>query len=137
MIGGLGIKTIRYFILPLLCEWLWRLDNEEESLWATIIRRRFYDRTRVWGLSMHSHHHTSHSWKGILKSLNIIRAGTRVKLGNGQQCLFQEDRWCTDRLFKDNFPQLFAISLEPLVLVVQQFEAQTGGGSLTPTFEGT
>ena len=39
--GGLGIGNLRSKNKALLFKWLWRFPNEQDTLWAKVIRSKF------------------------------------------------------------------------------------------------
>lgn len=39
--GGLGVGDIQHKNLGLLCKWLWRLLNDNQSLWCGLVRNKY------------------------------------------------------------------------------------------------
>ena len=43
--------------------------------------------------------------------LDLLQQGFQIRLGDGTQTNFWEDRWCDGRSLKEEFPRLFLISI--------------------------
>ena len=46
--GGLGIRNLRSKKKALLFKWLWRFPNEQEALWAKVIKTKFGLHSNQW-----------------------------------------------------------------------------------------
>ena len=62
----------------------WRLIAEEENLWAQVILSK-YVKGRVDISKLVKKKGTSHAWKGIASTEDILLKGVRTRVYNGQE----------------------------------------------------
>lgn len=62
--GGLGVGASEDLNKALLVKWLWRLKNEQEAIWARIIKSIHWHRSED---LERSDIKTGHTWKKIMK----------------------------------------------------------------------
>lgn len=94
--GGLGIKKLEHMNLAFLAKLGWRLINEDESTWAKIMRAKYTNDNpdpNTWLPKSHS----SIAWKGILKTIPILKKGQRKLIRNGRETRFWLDIWVGHR----------------------------------------
>lgn len=60
-------------------------------------------------------------WKGIMKLLPLFKEGVGYEVGNGQRTKFWEGAWCGERPLKQDFSDLFGLTMDPSSLVVASF----------------
>jgi hypothetical protein len=41
--GGLGLLKTKKMNVALLLKWVWRLDQEEDTIWAKIVKAKYVD----------------------------------------------------------------------------------------------
>nr|GFA64179.1 RNA-directed DNA polymerase, eukaryota, reverse transcriptase zinc-binding domain protein [Tanacetum cinerariifolium] len=78
--GGLGISSLFAMNRGLMFKWVWRFLTQESTLWTRVIK------------AIHD----------LLKYL-------RIKLGNGENTAFWEDKWCPGGTLKDRYLRVYAL----------------------------
>lgn len=89
--GGLGIRAMKESNTTILAKLGWRLMTKPDSLWARILRGKYYDNkadidmirplTRALRIR-----------RGINQGASLLSKGTRISIGNGSQTLFWSHR---------------------------------------------
>ncbi|CAA7029674.1 unnamed protein product [Microthlaspi erraticum] len=96
--GGLGIRSSKDMNLALVVKVGWRLLQDEHSLWARVVRKKYklgdlHDRT--WLIPKST---WSALWRGVARGLKeVIWPGHRWVVGDGEQIQFWLDSWLSDR----------------------------------------
>ena len=103
--GGLGFRNLKAFNLAMLAKQAWRILNNPSSLVARVIKARYFPTGNLLNAKLGSS--PSYSWRSIHSSLEVIRQGTRWRVGNGKQIHIWEDRWLpTPSTYKVISPQI-------------------------------
>ena len=89
--GGLGFRNLKAFNLAMLAKQAWRILNNPSSLVARVLKARYFPTGNLLNAKLGSS--PSYSWWSIHSSLEVIRRGTRWRVGNGKQIHIWEDRW--------------------------------------------
>ncbi|GKA94298.1 RNA-directed DNA polymerase, eukaryota, reverse transcriptase zinc-binding domain protein [Tanacetum coccineum] len=107
--GGLGVSSLYALNRGLMMKWVWRFNNQKESLWAKVIRAIHGEDGKV----------------------------GKLKLGNGTTTSFWNDKWYGGGVLKDLFPRLYALENSKSVTVCDKlsdpsldisFRRKTRGG---------
>ena len=93
--GGLGIKSTRQVNAAFLAKLVWRLLAEPKSLWSRLLRAKYCD-NRCDIDMFKARGNASNVWRGIISSVDIVRKGINMAVGNGSKTFFWHHRWATD-----------------------------------------
>ena len=91
MNGGMGFKNPQAFNLAMLAKQGWRLISNPNSLVAQIYKARYYLPGDVFQAKLGSS--PSYTWRSIFNGLEVVKGGTRWRVGNGERILIWEDKW--------------------------------------------
>ena len=80
-LGGLGFRNLHAFNLALLAKQAWRILTNPCSLAARILKAKYFPYEDILNASLGSS--TSLTWRSIFQSLEVIKSGTRWRVGNG------------------------------------------------------
>ena len=114
--GGMGFWNLQAFNLAILAKQGWRLLSNPHSLVARIYKAKYYPYGDVLNSKLDSN--LSYAWRSIFNSLDVIRRGTRWRVGNGRWIHIWEDKWLpTPSTYKvisparhfDDFPMVLAL----------------------------
>jgi hypothetical protein len=113
--------------IALLSKWVWKLYQDDASIWATIIRAKYRDADNLFeGFG----HGGSQFWKSLHKIKHFFKLGAKHLIGDGRHTFFWTDLWCSDQPIKERFPDLFNICDNPNLTVAAALES----GDLNITF---
>ena len=114
--GGMGFHNFQAFNLAMLAKQGWRLLSNPESLYSKVYK---VDTTQM-GTFLNSKLgcNPSYTWRSIFQGLEVIRKGTRWRVGNGRLIHIWVNKWLPTpttykvisppRLF-DDFPMVSAL----------------------------
>lgn len=74
--------------MSLLGKWLWKLWDNLEGQWMTIIRDKYIVEGGCWSVNV------SELWKGVLTTVDYFYANIIYRAGQGNKFLFWKDSWC-------------------------------------------
>ncbi|XP_074318329.1 uncharacterized protein LOC141655135 [Silene latifolia] len=89
--GGMGFRDFKLFNLALLSKQAWRLMTETESLWARVMKARYYPNGEF--LSSNIGNHPSYTWRGIWEAKGVLGLGLRRRIGDGLSTRVWGDAW--------------------------------------------
>lgn len=89
--GGLGFRDFISFNQALVAKQRWRLLQFPNSLVSKVLRARYYKNSDFLHASLGSN--PSFVWRSILWDRQVIKAGIRWRIGNGQSILMYKDNW--------------------------------------------
>ncbi|KAL6343049.1 hypothetical protein AAG906_017861 [Vitis piasezkii] len=108
--GGLGIRSLSTFNKALLGKWLWRLANENESLWKQIISSKYDLQEGGWCSKGVRDRYGVGIWKAIRNGWENFRSHSCFIIGDGTRVKFWKDLWCGNQALEEAFPILFNLS---------------------------
>jgi hypothetical protein len=103
---GLGLLNTRKMNIALLLKWVWKLYNEDDTIWSKIIKAKYPDASDLFTGSGHG---GSHFWKSIHKIKHYFKLGAKHAVGDGRRTRFWSDWWLGREPLKDSFPYLFSV----------------------------
>jgi hypothetical protein len=83
--GGRGLLNTKKMNVVLMLKWVWRLYQEENTIWATIIRDKYDEAS---DLSAGSSHGGSQLWKSLHKLKLYFQVGAKFAVQNGVHTIF-------------------------------------------------
>ena len=89
--GGMGFRNIQAFNLAMLSKQGWRILTNPNSLLARVFKAKYFSHVDVLNSKIGSN--PSYTWQSIHNSLEVIKSGTRWRMGNGRQIHIWEDKW--------------------------------------------
>ena len=89
--GGMGFRDLALFNDLLLAKQAWRLINNKDTLFYKIFKARFFPHCSF----MEAKESTtrSYAWKSILKGREVIKMGSRFRVGNGKNIKIWQHHW--------------------------------------------
>ena len=101
--GGMGFQNLHTFNLAMLAKQAWRLFTRLDSLISRIYKARYFPFSDI--LNAQVGCNPSYAWRSIHSSLEVIRKGTRWRVGNGKTIHIWEDKWLsTPTTYKEISP---------------------------------
>ena len=89
--GGMGFRNLQAFNLAMLVKQGWRLISNPNSLVAQIYKVRYYPHGDIFRAKIGSN--PSYTWRSIFNGLEVVKRGTRCRVGNGNRIHIWEDKW--------------------------------------------
>ncbi|XP_068339108.1 uncharacterized protein [Pyrus communis] len=90
-LGGLGFRNFQEFNDALLAKQCWRLITEPDSLWAQVIKARYFPHCSIWDAKKGGR--ASWAWSSLLCGRDLIREGSHWQIMGGQEVRVWQDRW--------------------------------------------
>ena len=87
----MGFRSLSAFNKALLAKQCWRLLKHPDSLVAQLLKAKYYPLTRV--LEVHLGSNPSLTWRSIWNAMDLLKAGLRWRIGDGESVQIFEDRW--------------------------------------------
>ena len=89
--GGLGISSTRHKNNAILMNQAWRLYSNPTSLWAQVIKAKYFPHTTLF--TSHRTSRESHIWTALSLGANLLLRGMRWVVGDGQTIRSWKDHW--------------------------------------------
>ena len=89
--GGMGFRNFHAFNLAMLAKQAWPILANPTSLVAQIYKARNFPYSDILGSKLWGG--PSYACRSIHSSLEVIRKGTRWRVGNGRMIHIWEDKW--------------------------------------------
>ncbi|CAN1290949.1 Uncharacterized mitochondrial protein AtMg00310 [Linum perenne] len=89
--GGLGLKDFHLFNLALLAKQGWTLKQDDNQLWARLLKGIYLNNTDILHASKGSF--PSWIWSSLCDSRTILRKGARKSMINGNSIKVGKDPW--------------------------------------------
>ncbi|KAK9988307.1 hypothetical protein SO802_028546 [Lithocarpus litseifolius] len=87
----MGFRNLQAFNLALLAKQGWRILSNPNSLLAKVYKAKYFPYDDILNAKLGSN--PSYAWRSIYNSLEVIRKGTRWRVGNGKRIHIWEDKW--------------------------------------------
>nr|XP_023915006.1 uncharacterized protein LOC112026546 [Quercus suber] len=87
----MGFRNLQAFNLAMLDKQGWRILTNPNSLMARVFKAKYFPHDDV--LNSKKGKNPSYAWRSIHNSLEIIRRGTRWRVGNGRRIQIWDDKW--------------------------------------------
>lgn len=91
---GLGIKSAEKQNLALLAKLGWKVNVQDDSLWANILRDKYLNNHDI--SSWPRNRPASHIWRGIVDSHSDLQKGLKWVIGDGKRVDIWKDWWSGD-----------------------------------------
>ncbi|KAL0355668.1 UNVERIFIED_CONTAM: LINE-1 retrotransposable element O protein [Sesamum radiatum] len=88
--GGLGFRDLKAFNAAMLAKQFWRILTEPERLLSRV-KARYFPNSSI--LEAKPGYNPSFTWRSILASKEIIKAGARWSVGSGREINIWTDPW--------------------------------------------
>ena len=89
--GGMGFRDLKAFNLALLAKQGWRLQTCTNSLFYYVFRAKYFPHGDFLSASLGTK--PSHAWRSIFSTQQIVKKGSRWRIGNGEKVRVWGDRW--------------------------------------------
>uniref|UniRef100_A0A803QE18 Reverse transcriptase n=1 Tax=Cannabis sativa TaxID=3483 RepID=A0A803QE18_CANSA len=112
---------IRDYNLALLGKQAWRLLTEDDSLVCRVYKARYFHEGSFLSASLGNN--PSFIWKSIFEAKSLIKAGARIRIGNGLRTNITTDPWLPDKhqpLITSSHPALAGNYVVSLMHINQQ-----------------
>ncbi|CAN6559258.1 unnamed protein product [Malus baccata var. baccata] len=90
-LGGLGFRNFQEFNDALLAKQCWRLVSDPNSLWARVIKARYFPRCNIWEATKGGR--ASWAWSSILSGRDLLKLGSHWQILGGQDVRVWVDKW--------------------------------------------
>ena len=87
----MGFRNLQPFNLALLAKQGWQILSNPNSLMARVYKAKCFPYDDILNAKLGSN--PSYAWRSIFNSLEVIRKGTRWRVGNGKRIHIWEDKW--------------------------------------------
>ena len=88
--GGMGFRNFKAFNQAMLAKQAWRILSNPSSLVTWVLKSKSFPTSDVLNAKLGSL--PSYSWRSIHGNLEVIRRGSRWRVGNGKLIHIWEDR---------------------------------------------
>ncbi|CAA7032486.1 unnamed protein product [Microthlaspi erraticum] len=92
--GGLGFRVIEDFNTALLAKQLWRLMENQESLFAKVFKGRYYRNSSP--MDPIRSYSPSYGWQSIISARPLVHKGLIKRVGSGSSISVWYDPWISD-----------------------------------------
>lgn len=89
--GGMGFRDLTSFNQALLGKIGWRIMQHPDTLLAKVLKARYFRHSDFLHCQLASK--PSYVWKSILWGREVIKAGSRWKIGDGKSIRIDRDNW--------------------------------------------
>ena len=89
--GGMGFRNLQVFNLALLAKQAWRILTNPSSLAAYIHKEKYFPFCDILHASLGSS--PSYTWRNIFNGLEVLRIGTRWRVGNRRLIHIWDEKW--------------------------------------------
>lgn len=90
--GGLGLRRSKDMNKAMLTKLAWRLLHEEDTTWSRLLRSKYA--VSIDGpIEFRNRQRSSLVWQGLVWCSEVLRAGLRWRVSNGERVLFWSDNW--------------------------------------------
>ncbi|XP_010456766.1 PREDICTED: uncharacterized protein LOC104738262 [Camelina sativa] len=90
-VGGWGFKNVDDFNYALLAKQLWRLIEAPKSLFARVLRDRYYQNSDP--MDLIRSYSPSYGWRSIVSARSLINKGLIKRVGSGESISIWTDPW--------------------------------------------
>lgn len=132
--GVLGIRCLKVVKLVLLGKWLWRLVDDSNGLWLSIICEKNWVTNGRWCIH-NMHRNSSAFWISVIHVAGSFFQNIRLRVGQGDRIKFWNDCWAAGEPLADLFPSLYCIAVNPEARVADNFSPQAGVVSGCPLLQ--
>jgi hypothetical protein len=94
-LGGLGFRDFSLFNQAMLGKQSWRLLTEPDSLCARVLKGRYFPHCDFWDAP--KPRSSSYTWRSILFGQELVKAGIRWGIANGQKVNIMTYPWIPER----------------------------------------
>ncbi|XP_074323324.1 putative mitochondrial protein AtMg00310 [Apium graveolens] len=93
--GGLGFRELSKFNLAMLAKQGWRLLNNVNTLVTSIMKARYFPETDFLQAKVGAN--PSYMWRSIVAAQDLVRQGSRKRIGNGDTTTVWKIPWLSCR----------------------------------------
>lgn len=79
--GGLGFKDLCKFNDAMLAKQVWRLINNEDSLFYKVVKSKYFPNSTIFEAKATN----GYAWKSILRARKVINLGAKWRVGDGKR----------------------------------------------------
>ncbi|XP_057809148.1 uncharacterized protein LOC131023623 [Salvia miltiorrhiza] len=95
-LGGLGFRSLQLLNVAMLGKTCWRLIDEPEALVCQVLRAKYFPNGDF--LSAKVGHSPSYTWRSIMSAQDLVRRGTRWRIGQGTRIRLFHDPWLRSKV---------------------------------------
>lgn len=110
--GGIGFRDMKEFNTAMLAKQGWILLQEKTSLAYSLLKAKYFPNCNFMEATIGLNGRPSPTWRSIMSSQSLLKAGCRRILGSGQSIKIWEDHWLPCAPFKILSPRPVQCDLE-------------------------
>ncbi|CAL5358759.1 unnamed protein product [Camellia sinensis] len=108
--GGLGLRKAKLQNSALLSKLGWRTICKDSSLWVKVLERKYLLNDQL--MTYSSKRNSFLTWRGILKSRDVLRKGIKWGVGDGSKISIWHDWWCREASLSFQYPNHNSINMD-------------------------
>ena len=87
----MGFRELSNFNDALLGKQVWRLKNNEDSLFYSVFKAKFFPSCSI--MEANSSSKGSFAWKSIIQASRVVKMGSVWRVGDGRSIKIRGDKW--------------------------------------------
>ncbi|GKC08938.1 RNA-directed DNA polymerase, eukaryota, reverse transcriptase zinc-binding domain protein [Tanacetum coccineum] len=111
--GGLGVSSLYALNRALMLKWVWKFHCHSSSLWTRVMKAIHGEDGKI-GKIFKARNNSC--WLNIVNEITVLNLKginffdfMRLKLGNGNNISFWNDKWIGDNTLQNLFPRIYAL----------------------------
>ncbi|KAA0065894.1 LINE-1 retrotransposable element ORF2 protein [Cucumis melo var. makuwa] len=109
---GLGITNVKDTNIALLCKWLWRFQEEKDSLWVKLISVKYKGHHIGDIPTKRKYSNMKTPWRQIIKGIGWFENHWRWKINEGKNLSFWLSNWTASGPLSSRYPRLYAFDVQ-------------------------
>ncbi|KAF5469111.1 hypothetical protein F2P56_013207 [Juglans regia] len=89
--GGMGFRESHSFNLAMLAKQGWKLLHHPQALASLVLKAKYFPHSEFFQAKLGSK--PSFIWRSIMDARELVKRGTRWRVGNGEAIKIWEDKW--------------------------------------------
>lgn len=108
--GGLGLREAKNHNVALMSKLGWKLLCKDNCLWVRVLESKYLKNVNF--LSYSGKRSSSHIWRGVLKTRDVLRNCIKWGIGDGTEVRIWHDWWCGEATLASQYQNWDSINME-------------------------
>ncbi|TYK00226.1 LINE-1 retrotransposable element ORF2 protein [Cucumis melo var. makuwa] len=131
--GGLGITNVKVINTALLCKWLWRFQEEKDSLWVEIISAKYKGHhIGDFPPTIGKYSSMKAPWRQIIKEIGWFQNHSSWEIKDGENLSFWHSNWIASGSLSNTYPRLYTLSKAQNATIEELWDPNTNDWNLHP-----